>query len=57
MFTVELMRGPHGLGLALVDGMVRNIFVLFLYSTLVYSFYSVYVNFFVKCLCFAVMGI
>lgn len=23
MFTVELMKGPHGLGLALVDGMVR----------------------------------
>lgn len=41
VFTVELMRGPHGLGLALVDGMVRNIFVLFLYSILVYSFYSV----------------
>lgn len=25
VFTVELMRGPHGLGLALVDGMVRLI--------------------------------
>lgn len=23
VFTVELHRGPHGLGLALVDGMVR----------------------------------
>lgn len=23
VFTVELRRGPHGLGLALVDGMVR----------------------------------
>lgn len=23
MFTVELRRGPHGLGLALVDGTVR----------------------------------
>lgn len=22
VFTVELLRGPHGLGLALVDGMV-----------------------------------
>lgn len=24
VFTVELHRGPHGLGLALVDGMVRR---------------------------------
>lgn len=32
VFTVELMKGPHGLGLALVDGMVRIIFVLFLFS-------------------------
>lgn len=23
VFTVELIKGPHGLGLALVDGMVR----------------------------------
>lgn len=32
VFTVELMKGPHGLGLALVDGMVRIIFALFLFS-------------------------
>lgn len=25
VFTVELQRGPHGLGLALVDGMVRQL--------------------------------
>ena len=24
VFTVEIHRGPHGLGLALVDGMVRR---------------------------------
>lgn len=30
--TVELMRGPHGLGLALVDGMVRMMFVVFFFS-------------------------
>lgn len=24
VFTVELQKGPHGLGLALVDGMVRK---------------------------------
>lgn len=28
VFTVELDRGPHGLGLALVDGMVGEILVL-----------------------------
>lgn len=42
VFTVELMKGPHGLGLALVDGMVRIIFVPFLFSVyhsiLVYSY-------------------
>lgn len=27
VFTVELHRGPHGLGLALVDGMVGEILV------------------------------
>lgn len=28
VFTVEVSRGPHGLGLALVDGLVRkSIFV------------------------------
>ena len=27
VFTVELHRGPHGLGLALVDGMVRSSFI------------------------------
>lgn len=27
VFTVELKKGPHGLGLALVDGLVRTIFV------------------------------
>lgn len=31
--TVELMRGPHGLGLALVDGMVRMICDVFFFST------------------------
>lgn len=28
VFTVELHRGPHGLGLALVDGMVRPLQLL-----------------------------
>lgn len=47
VFTVELMKGPHGLGLALVDGLVRIIFVLFLFSIYLsilvfsYCFYSV----------------
>lgn len=28
VFTVELRRGPHGLGLALVDGTVRGSLLL-----------------------------
>lgn len=30
VFTVEVTRGPHGLGLALVDGLVRKIYLFFL---------------------------
>ncbi len=40
VFTVDLMRGPHGLGLALVDGMVRLIFVVFFFSI----YYSILVS-------------
>lgn len=30
VFTVEVSRGPHGLGLALVDGLVRKKIIVLL---------------------------